>query len=204
MARTLTFTVNGADYSASPVKIDRSKLYGWTELKALDENGRECRMVNMDETGTLIIPKGGLGLGILSPDRSWVDRTALKAVTLDGGDAELIKSSYSGPIELKNTVDTDTFLDHSISTVYQLEEAPAELTAAVGDNIYTFTYSYRDSYKGDTAFILTSDNTLFMLVGFKTEYEMLGLAQAGTINETEETDEDAEEESDELDFSMGL
>jgi len=203
MARTLTFTVNGAEYAASPTKVDRKKLYGWTEMIALDDDGRECSMVNMDETGTLIIPKGGLGLGILAPDMEWMERSSLKAVKSDGSDAELIPSSYSGPIELKDTVDAETFLDHSISAAYQLDEAGAELVSAVGDKIYTFTYSYRDSFKGDSAFVLSAAGTLFMLVGFKTEYEMLGLAQAGAIDEVEAENED-EEESDELDFSMGL
>jgi hypothetical protein len=209
MARTITFTLNGGEYAASPLKVDRSKLYGWTELKALDDSGRECRIVSMDESGTVIIPKGGLGLGILSPDMDWVERSSLKAVRNDGVDAELVKSSYSVPVELKDTVDAETFLDHSITSVYQLDGAPEELAAAVGNKIYTFTYSYRDSYQGDTAFVLaaggtpvsTKAGTLFMLVGYKTEYEMLTLAQAGAIDETDGEDE---EEPDELDFSMGL
>jgi hypothetical protein len=41
-----------------------------------------------------------------------------------------------------------------------------------------------------------------MLVGYRTEYEMLSLEQAGAIDELEEEDED--EEAAELDFSMGL
>ncbi|MDR2661982.1 MAG: hypothetical protein LBC31_03185 [Treponema sp.] len=202
MARTISFAVGGAEYAASPVKVDRTKLYGWTELKALDDDGRECRIVSMDETGTVIIPKGGLGLGILSPEMDWVDRSGLKAVRIDGGEAELVKSSYGAPVELKDTVDDETFLDHSITSVYQLDGAPRELAAAVGDKIYAFTYSYRDSYKGDTAFVLAAEGTLFMLVGYRTEYEMLTLDQAGAIDET--NGEEDEEEPDELDFSMGL
>ncbi|MDR2471115.1 MAG: hypothetical protein LBD09_03270 [Treponema sp.] len=201
MARTITFAVKGAEYAASPVKLDRSKLYGWTELKALDDDGRECRMVSMDETGSLIIPRGSLGLGILAPGGEWVDRSSLKPVRTDGGEAEPVKSSYGAPVELTQTVDAAAFLDHNISAVYQLE-APPELIRAVGDAIYAFTYSYRDSYRGDAAFVLASGETLFMLVGYKSEYEMLGLAQASSIDEAEAEDE--EEETDELDFSMGL
>ena len=201
MARNLIFMLKGAEYSATPVKVDRRKLYGWTEFKALDDDGKECRMVNMDETGTLIIPKGGLGLGLLSPEGEWVERSSLKAVKSDGSDAERIPSSFSAPIELKNTVTAETFLDHRISFVYQLDEAPEELLAAVEKDIYSFTYSYRDSFKGDTAFIMAAEGTLFMLVGQKTEFEMLGLAQASVIDEDDL--EDDEEESDDLDFSIG-
>ena len=199
MARNLTFKVNSAEYAASPVKIDRKKLYGWTELKALDDEGRECAIVNMDETGTLILPKGGVGMGILAPDGQWAERSSLKAVKSDGSDAEAIPSSFSAPVELKNAVDADTFFDHNIVSVYQLDEAPAELLKAIGKNIFTFTYSFRDSFKGETAFVLAAADTLFMLVGYKTQYEMLSLAQAEAIDETESEDE---EESDDLDFSM--
>jgi hypothetical protein len=199
MARNLTFKVKGAEYAAAPVKVDRAKLYGWTAVKALDDSGKECRMVSMDESGTLIIPKGGMGQGILNPDREWVERSSLKAVKADGSPAELVPSSYSAPIELKNKVDAETFLDHKILAVHQLN-APKELVAAVGEDIYTFTYNYRDDYKGDPAFVLVSGDALFMLVGAKAEFQMIGLAQAESIDE-ENSDED-EEESDELDFSM--
>jgi hypothetical protein len=201
MARTLRFSVNGAEYAASPVKVDRKKLYGWSEMIALDDDGRECSMVSMDETGTLIIPKGGLGMGILAPDFSWVERSSLKAVKPDGSEAELIPSSFDAPIVLDKTADEDEFLNHSITAVYQLDEAPPELITAVGDKIYTFTYSYRSSYAGSAAFLLAAAGTLFMLAGYKTEYEMLSLPQASAIDDEVEEEEETE---DELDFSMGL
>lgn len=200
MARTLTFTVKGAEYAAPPVKLDRKKLYGWTEIAALDDDGRECRIVSMDETGTLIIPKGGLGLGILSPENEWVDRSSLKALKAGGGEAETVPSSFGAPVALSETVDCDEFFNHTISAVYQLD-AP-ELAEALGQDVYVFSYSYRDSYEGSPAFLLAASGSVFMLVGHKTEYEMLSLEQAGAIDETGEEEE--EEESGELDFSMGL
>ena len=200
MARNLVFRINNAELAAAPVKVDRKKLYGWTELKALDDEGRECRTVTMDETGTMILPKGGLGMGLLSPDREWVERSSLKAVKADGAEAETIPSSYNAPIELTETVDAAIFLDHNITAVYHLQDAPADFITAVGDKIYAFTYSFRDSYKGDPAFVLVSGSSLFMLVGIRAEYEMLTLAQAESLDETES--EDDEEESDDFDFSM--
>jgi hypothetical protein len=204
MARVLTFAVNGAEYSAAPVKLDRKKLYGWREIVALDDDGRECRMVNMDETGTLVIPNGGLGLGILSPENEWVERSSLKAVNADGSDAQPVPSSFAAPIPLKDTVDCEEFFNHTIEAVYQLDalDATKELAAAVGDRVYAFTYSYRDSYAGSPAFLVAVSEVLFMLVGYRNEYEMLSLEQAGAVDEFEEEDE--EEAGDELDFSMGL
>ena len=200
MARNLSFVFNGTEYAAKPVKVDRSKLYGWTELKALDDEGRECRIVNMDEMGSLVLPKGGLGMGILSPEGDWVERSSLKAIKADGSEAELVPSSFSAPIDLNQKVDTETFLDHKITAVYQLDEAPQELIDKVGEDIYFFTYSFRDSFKGESAFILAAAEALFMLVGQKLDFQMIGLNQAETIDEENADEED--EDSADLDFSM--
>ena len=199
MARKLTFKFKSEEFTASPVKIDRSKLYGWTALKALDDNGKDCKLVNMDENGSIIIPKGGLGLGILSPEKEWIDRSNLKAINPDGSNAEQILSSYNAPIELINTVDEETFLDHKITAVYQLA-ATEDFISAVGNDIYNFTYSFRDSFKGEAAFIMATANSLFMLLGQKTEFEMLNLTQAESIDDDNSEDED--EDSDDLDFSI--
>jgi len=199
MARSLSFKLKNAEYSATPVKVERSKLYGWTALKALDDSGRECKIVSMDENGSIIIPKGGTGIGILSPEREWVERSSLKAVKPDGSDAEMIASSYSTPVELVNTVDADTFLDHKITAVYQLDAAE-DFIVAIGNDIYSFTYSFSNSYKGEPAFIMTAANALFMLLGQKTEFNFLSLAQAESIDD--ENNDDEEEDSDDLDFSM--
>jgi hypothetical protein len=200
MSRNLNFILKGQEYAAKPVKVDRSKLYGWTALKALCDDGSECSIVSMEETGSLVIPKGGMGMGMLSPEGEWVERSSLKAIKADGSPAEPVPSSFSAPIELQEIVDAETFLDHKINLVYQLDGA-AELISAMGDDIYCFNYSFRDSFKGDPAFILASGNSLFMLIGEKLEFEMLSLAQAETVDDDDDSDEE-EDDSDDLDFSM--
>lgn len=203
MARELTFLVEGKEYTTSPAKIDRKKLYGWTENIALDDDGNECKLVSMDESGTLIIPKGGIALGIVSGEGFWVQRSELKAVYDDGTPAELMPSSYSVPVELSGKVSVEDFLNYSIKSFYQLDGASDELIAFVGSDIYSFTYCYRDSYEGKTAFLLTAgdeEKHLFMMVGVLNEFEMLGISQTSIIEEEPETEE--EEEDTEIDFSM--
>ncbi|MDR3237155.1 MAG: hypothetical protein LBT84_01495 [Spirochaetia bacterium] len=201
MARNLTFSLKGTEYSASPLKIDRKKLYGWTTTMAFDDNENLCTLAQMDETGTIIIPKGGTGLGILSPEKKWVARSELKAVTeTDGSDAQLIPSTYSGTIALETTVSSEEFLNHSITGFYQLTGADPALIEAAKDSIYTFLYSYKDSYEGSCAFLIESGGALFMLVGYKSEFEMLSLNQTGIIDDAPDEEDDAA--SDEIDFSM--
>jgi hypothetical protein len=205
MARELTFLIEGKEYITSPTKVDRKKLYGWRENIALDDEGNECRLVSMDESGTLIIPKGGIALGIVSDDGFWVQRSELKAVYEDGTPAELMPSSYSIPIELSGKASVEEFLNHSVQSFYQLDGASGELIDFIGDDIYSFIYCYRDSYEGKTAFLLTAgdegkDKNLFMMIGVMNEFEMLGIIQTSIIEEEPETEE--EEDDAENDFAM--
>lgn len=199
MARQLTFRIKRKEYTVIPVKIDRKKLYGWTEIIALDEQGRTCNLVSTDDTGTLIIPKGGTALGMLSSDGKWVERTQLKTVRQDGSEAEIIPSSFSVVISLKQKVTDEEFLDYSITDFYQLNNVPDDLLKAIGDDIYTFDYTYLDSYETTPAFLMVADATLFMLLGYKNRFDMLCLGECSVVDDD---DDYIEVTDDDIDFSM--
>ena len=80
-----------------------------------------------------MIPKGGIGLGILDKEKNWVDKSELLAVGENGKPASLVPSSFSQPINLEKTVTYEEFLDHYITYVYILEktENSSALTEAV-------------------------------------------------------------------------
>lgn len=198
MARVLTFQIKKKEYQVIPVKIDRKKLYGWTEIIARDEQGRPCNLVNTDDTGTLIIPKGGTALGILSPEKEWVERSELKTVRQDGSEAGIVPSSFSSVIPLRKKVTDEEFLDYSITDFYQLE-VTGDMKKMVGNTIYTFDYSYLDSYEATPAFIMLAGDTLFMLLGYKNKFDMLCFGDCGVIDED---DDFIEVTDDDLDFSM--
>jgi hypothetical protein len=199
MGKGLSFCISGKSFFAEPKKIDRKKLYGWQEKAAFDESGGECTLGYTDESGTLIIPKGGVGLGILSPEGEWVERNSLKALRLDGGPAELIPSSYSGEIVLDKRVSPEEFLNHSISAAYFLS-GEGDFCSALGDVIFSFPYIYRDGYETTPAFILQSGGAVFMLLGTDNRFEMLTLNQAVELDE--EGGDETDDEDEELDFSM--
>lgn len=199
MARQLTFRIKRKEYTVIPVKIDRKKLYGWTEIIALDEQGRTCNLVSTDDTGTLIIPKGGTALGMLSSDGKWVERTQLQTVRQDGSEAEIIPSSFSVVISLKQKVTDEEFLDYSITDFYQLDNVPDNLLKAIGDDIYTFDYTYLDSYETTPAFLMVADATLFMLLGYKNRFDMLCLGECSVVDDD---DDYIEVTDDDIDFSM--
>ena len=201
MAKQLTFSISGKECTATPMKLDRKKIYGWSEKLALDDDGCECSLVSMDETGTIIIPTGGTGLGILSADGRWVDRKSLKTVKLDGSPAKLMPSSFSVTNVLDKKVTAEELLDCSVTATYHLI-ADSELIAAIGEDIYTFDYCYRDSYETAAAFLLVANvdgkSELFMLTGPMNDFKFIGFEEISVVDE-EVTDED---DDDEIDFSM--
>jgi len=205
LARNLTFSIDGNDFELLPKKIDRNKLYGWSEVVAIDDEGEKCNIISMDETGTILIPKGGLGLGILSSDGSWVERNDLKAVALDGKDIEIFHSSYKSKINLDSTISPEEFLNYSITFIYQLKNPNSDLDVDsnlinnIKNNIYTFKYANRDSYEPNQGFLIEKGGVLFLLVGYKNEFEMLSLNESAIIEEDSEVEKELSEG---IDFSM--
>ena len=63
MAKELTFTLGGTDYAAAPVKLERKKIYGWTDLVATTKDGEVCTSAYLSPDDALIIPSGGLKQG---------------------------------------------------------------------------------------------------------------------------------------------
>lgn len=197
MPRKLTFVLHRTKYEASPVKIDRRKLYGWARIEATDDAGDECEVVSTDETGQLILLPGGTAAGLLSPRGEWVERSELKTVTAEGKPARLLPSSYDTDIVLGTVVARQEYLNHNITDFYELADAPEELIRLVGDDIYTFAYCYTRDCEGSPAFVMRSGDTLFLLVGQRLQFDMAGYDEPGFLGEEEDG-----EETDELDFAM--
>jgi hypothetical protein len=203
MAKPLTFKLNNNEYSLEPVKLDRKKLYGWTDTLVLDEKGQECRLVNIDSSGTMMIPAGGIGQGILDDQGLWVDRSELHAFDSDGNPAEKLPASFDAPIELTETVSMEEFLDHYITAIYTMqgeENCPEFVKSLANGAIHTFDFNYRASFEPSPAFMMENGGELFLLVGKKAEFEFLGLEESGLLDEEE--DDDGDTESDDFDFGM--
>lgn len=198
MPRKLTFVIKRRKYEASPVKIDRRKLYGWTEVEATDDAGGVCEVASADETGRLIVPRGGTAVGLLSPRGEWVERGELTTVTAEGKPARLLPSSYESDIRLSVKVPAAEYLNHDITDFYELADAPEELIRRVGDDIYTFAYCYARECEGTPAFVLRSGEKLFLLLGRRLRFDMTGYEEPGFIDE--DADDIPEEEA--VDFAM--
>lgn len=202
MARSVVFEAD-QQYPFSINKLDRKKLYGWKEVVAFDRDGEESVRADIDVSSSVIIPKGGKALGILDGEGNWVDRKQLKAVYHDGSPAERVPSSFDEAIQLEKTVSVEEFLDYSIVSVYMLESGVGSdaLIKRIkkSKEIYSFPFAYRSSYEPSTAFLIESKGNLFMLVGYLSQFEFVGLEQAADVYPEDEDEDDFE---DEFDFSM--
>ncbi len=202
MAKPLKFKIADTVYDLEPLKLDRKKLYGWTEKIVLDDKGKECNTLSLYSNLLMIIPKGGVGLGAIGEDGTWIEKSDMMYVNEDGTPAILVPSSYDGEILLDKTVALEEYLSHNITAVYSLqgEENHPDFVKAIQDNkeIFTFVFNYRADYEGDPAFLIENDGEVFVLVGKKIEFKFIGLEEAGVL----EDEDTAEDENDEFDFSM--
>jgi hypothetical protein len=202
VARVLVFS-GRKEYPFSITKLERKKLYGSKKVVAFDSHGEECVRADIDVSASVIIPKGGKASGTLDSEGNWVDRKRLKAVYKDGSPAVRMASSFDQAIKLENTVSIEEFLDYSIVSVYILEseEGSQELLKQIKkiDDIYTFAFTYRSSYEGSAAFLIESRGNLFMLVGYLSKFEFVGLEEVADVYVEDEDEDDFE---DEFDFSM--
>ena len=98
MAKELEFKLGDRLLSLFPTKLERKKLYGWTEMRATTPDGMLCNQAGIDVSGKIIIPKGATKIGMVSEDGSWLEKEALIAVHPDGTLAEPVASSFDTTI----------------------------------------------------------------------------------------------------------
>ena len=198
MAKELTFKLAGTDYAAAPVKLERKKIYGWTDTVATDRNGNVCSSAYLSPDDALIIPSGGLKQATVDESGRWVEKSQLTAYYEDGSEPlPLLPSSFDAPIELGQKATKEEFLDNDWESVYQLVNA--DLAAAVGQDIYRFEFSYRGGTNHNDGYLLNTPGGLFLFAGDRQEFPLVSLAEETTIDDTEEPED---ESLDELDFSM--
>ncbi len=203
MAKPLVFQLGESEIAFAMHKVDRSKLYGFKEVEALDESDQPCQLATLAGDGCTMIGRGGTGLGWLDADGSWCDKSQLTPVDKDGSEIEPVASSFSAPIKLFETATVDQYLEHNIRLLYaveavdQADDLMAELNRGT---IFAFPYSYRGGLEADSGFLLTNESGEVMLaVGTPTRVEFIGMAApAATVDDADNGDEDV----DLMDFDM--
>ena len=204
-SKPLVFEFEKTTVTFDMIKVDRSKLYGFKELEVTDDKGQPCELATLAEDGKTVIGKGGTGLGYLSADGLWCDKSNLLPVDIEGNKIEPVKSSFGTPIPLIETVTTDEFLNHNIRLCYLMnpEELCDPLMAKLKENaIFHFPYSYRGGLEADAGFLLMNgEEQVFFLVGDPTAAEFIGLQQSAPVA-TDDEESDSDDEGGLMDFGM--
>lgn len=201
MARGLSIRLEDATYNLAPTKVERRKVYGWTELRATDSEGQMCRSASLDSNGVTIIPTGAIKLGIVGEDGRWLDKSELQPVHSNGSKAELIQSSFDKGINLDKKASVEDLLDLLATSIYVLDgEGVDDLAKKTENDIYSFRFNYNTDYEDSPAFLVSNGQQVFIIVGRKAQFEFLSLDEAGDLNLEE--DEPDELDLDDLDFSM--
>lgn len=202
MAKPLVFQLGDTEIAFDISKVDRSKLYGYKDTIALDGQDQECELATLAADGRTLIGRGGTGMGYVSADGSWCEKNELTPIDLQGNEITPVKSSFSAPVKLFDTVSADDYLQHNIRLVYELEtEADASdlVEELQRGTIFAFPYSFRGGLEADAGFLLMSEEgSVFLVVGSPTDIEFIGLQQPAAVV----SDEDMADEEDTLDFDM--
>lgn len=204
MARTLAFNFDGQPFRCAVDKVERSDLYGRIDIEIHDRSGQRCDVATLAADGRTLITSGGTGLGYMSGDGRWIERSELVAVDVAGRRLNTVPSSFDAAIDLDIRTSADRFLDHSIRSSYLLSPEEPGLPAAFeaelsSGTIFKFDFSWRSGINTDPAFVMKgADGAVWMLVGAECNADMVGFAQAASLDATD----DEAGAGDDLDFEM--
>ena len=106
MAKELTFNCAGKIFSSQPVKLEREKIYGRSEIIVTDPDGKVFTCLKLDAEGTLIVPAGAVNAGQLDESGSRVEKTEL-SVADENGQTPVKISSSCGPFRGALRVETE-------------------------------------------------------------------------------------------------
>ena len=204
MAKPLTFEFDGEPVVFEMHKVDRSRLYGFKELEVIDENEQPCELTTLADDGKTLIGKGGTGIGYVTVDGNWIDKSDLKAVDLEGNPKVPVPSSFAAPIPLEQESTIEEYLNHNFRLIYMLQHQTIseKLHQSLKDGaIFKFDYSYRGGLEPDVGFMLMNDEQeTFFLVGDSTSVDYKGLQQAAAVASGDPTE--SETSDDMMDFGM--
>ena len=204
MARTLEFRFAGQSFKCAIDKVDRSALYGSTDVETRDAQGRRCETATLAADGRTIIPSGGTAIGHFNVEGRWLERGDLMAVDARGHGINPVASSFDGAIDLETKTTPERFLDHSIRLAYALDVVEGAVpqglaTTLDGGGVYKLDFSYRGGSTADPAFMLKgADGALWLLVGDENNVDFVGFTEVAGLMDNAE----AEAPGDDIDFEM--
>lgn len=199
MAKEPIFKYKSSTYSASLVKLERDKVYGWTETKYRDSDDNLCTFMTLLDDGKTMLGTGALGLKSIDSQGNEIEKSTLIARYTDGSEAVLYSSVFDQETELDDSKSIHDYLDMDVKAVYQLRftEGRKSLIDVLSEKkVLYFKFNYRAAYEQDDAFLISQGENIFAVIGRLTSF------QYSTLDIPTVFEDVAEESSDDLDFNM--
>ena len=202
MARLIKFQIEKQSFDAGIIKVDREKVYGWIETVYSDLNNLTCTTATLIDDGQTLLTSGSVASKTVNSLNIEIDKSTL--IAKNGSDlslATLKPSAYDQPVNLIPS-SIDELLDLDVTATYELTfDDPSiklsMLQAFTNIQTYRFEFNYRTDYEASDAFILQSEQNIFILTGTKNDFTYLeNIKQEQVVIETEENLDE------ELDFGM--
>ena len=198
MAKEAVLKFEGNLVKANLTKVDRNKVYGWSEEIYTDKSGNVCTWATLLNDGVTLISSGGSALKTFNNIGNEVSKSDLIAVYGNGELANLISSVFDAETTLSNEKTLEDLMNLEVKSVYQLEvlENKDLLKTWLSQfKVLYLPFNYRTDYESDDAFLLNQGELFFIITGTIKEF------QYASLQATPELESDVEE-SDEIDFNM--
>jgi len=196
MAKALNFKYQDHTFSANIEKVDRKKIYGYTQVEYKNENGELCSLANVTSDGMSILPSGCTGIVTVNEDGKFIGRSELQVVDTEGNPLTKIPSVFDNEAIELTEASIEDYLDINVKSIYQLSFLDDSIKQALDKSkVLSFKFNYRADYQQDDAFLVCRDDNYFVVTGFKVEFDFVGLDEQFVEPVMEEV-------SDEMDFGM--
>lgn len=198
MAKEAVLNFHGNLVKANLTKVDRKKVYGWSEEVYTDKSGNVCSWATLLNDGVTLVGSGGSALKTFNNLGHEVSKSDLVTVYDNGELANLISSVFDAETTLSSDKTIEDLMNLEVKSVYQLEviENKDLLKTWLSQfKVLYLPFNYRTDYESDDAFLLNQGELFFIITGTIKEF------QYASLQATPELESDVEE-SDEIDFNM--
>ena len=166
----------------------------------VDQDGKRCSSAYLSSDGAALVPSGGLAMLYVDATFATIERSALRAVDVEGTEVPLLPSTLDVEQELEGPIPPQRLLDHTIHTIYQLQSEAVGVNLATqlsAGKLFCAPFIFRDDYQPQTLFLVQNENGIFALIG-----NALGFSFISRDAEPPAPADDSDDLAEDLDFTM--
>ena len=172
MAKPLIVQHAGVTSSFDVTLLERSKIYGSRKRVNLDAQDRDCARAALTIDGASLLASGMTGQGYFTDAGSWVARSQMVGIDVDGKTVEPKPSTLGLPQDLEGPVDAAQVIDLVIQSVYYLEpqaDASGLVERLKAGEVFRCPFNFSAGHELETAYLVGNTEGVFAIVGQHVE-----------------------------------